>query len=298
MEKFPNRDEYEELIRLEEEIEKLLSSPEIQETEREYVESFYYNLVKEVSNFIRERKVGNLLVLDRSARPIGSALKTYWRIRYPKEKSPNIYFLNPNPFKKNFSEEELSKKFQEEHPYLFLGKGESTMVFDVCSHSGDTLSQVTDGLDKAGFSDVYFGLIFDDRNDYEKERLPLDFCFEENSKDTCYPFGSEEFLTKGDSLHVEVADPNEKAQKIKEYVMYEEETISVADYLYPYDDERRRQFIMERLTLVPKEIVTTMARIRLGESIGPLEDKRQARGVRQELQEVIKRKLEEEIVDI
>jgi hypothetical protein len=196
------------------------------EIEEECANDFLYNVTKDTAEYIRAGNFKSVVLLDRSARPFSTALSTYWELAYKDEKMPQIYFLNPEALKKPRTKDDLTEKFKEEHPYLFKDKDEHVFVFDVCAHSGSTISDVKSSLGRVGFSNLSFGLVFDTRKDDEKKANPIDFTIDYNDKNSnCYMFGQSDFLAKGDKLHVDITDSEKREKRLQDLAVIFETTL-------------------------------------------------------------------------
>lgn len=54
-----------------------------------------YKYSKALAEYIRNNKIENLILPDTSARPVYVGLFEYLSKKYPEEKKPNTYFINP-----------------------------------------------------------------------------------------------------------------------------------------------------------------------------------------------------------
>ena len=211
------------------------------ESEEEKADNFLYNVTKDTAEYIRAGGFKSVVLMDRSARPFATALGAYWKLAFKQDKKPHIYFINPDAFKEKKSEEELVQQFKEEHPYLFKGKDDPTFVFDVCSHSGKTLDETKEGLDRAGFSKISYGLVFDTRDGYEKRKTPVDFSIKYNDRDSgCYMFGDTDFLMKGDKLHVETTNSEEREKRINKFKNIFEAALMMTEVMYGHSRDAVR----------------------------------------------------------
>lgn len=112
----------------------------------------------------------NLVIIDRSSRPLYVGVREYLQSRYPDEQMPDIYFMNPKGFKSKEqmtrseiqevildyiskddlretpnqvrSEEEILKEFEDTYKHLMLDKEKPILIFDTCIHSGNSLEPV------------------------------------------------------------------------------------------------------------------------------------------------------------
>lgn len=139
---------------------------------------------KGISEYILEKKIPNIFILDRSSRPVYLGIKKYFEHEHPKEKVPNIYFINPKGTKaiENMGEdeitetiihsknqngpdetvfdirktEEISKDFQETYKELIKQKDQPILVFDTCAHTGGSLKHVENTLKNEDFQEIKF----------------------------------------------------------------------------------------------------------------------------------------------
>lgn len=280
-------------------------------------EQFIYESTKDAAEYIRQNNFKDIVLADRGARAFATALRAYWEIAYPGEKPPQIYFLNPQALKEEVqagkNQKELQEKFKREHPFLFKDREEPIFVFDVCAHKGETLRSLEIGLERAGFKDVYFGLMFDDRSEEDRENFPMDYTFEkeERQKRGCYPFNFEAYLRKGKLLHSENEPDEKKIERMKKVVDYYIETLKIAEDLKENSDAHSL-FLRDRMKKIPRDDFRELYRIfeRMNPPIGTntldlLEkvsdfmpdlfkaDRERGIKTRQEIKEVIKRKFKE-----
>lgn len=286
----------EEIDKLNQLLESLLG-----ESRTKALENFTYNLTKQTASFIRENNFKDVVLLDRSARPFAMALMTYWNLAFKGEKKPGIFFLNPKPLKGQKSEEDLKEQFGEEHKYLYKDKDDPIFVFDICSHKGKTLEAAASGLKKAGFSNLSFGLAFDDRGPEDKNRLPVNFAYRETSGEAmCYPFGPEEFLTKGEKLHAEIADGAAKDERLLSLAKHYVKIFTEAENRYWYSCKKRDEYIDEAMADCgmtreeEKSIERKLNAHAQGMGTSTATDRMAAMGVRKTITQTIKNRFEQE----
>lgn len=85
-------------------------------------------------------------------------------------------------------------KLETDHKFLVKGKDKETLVFDTCVHTGNTMRNITNALEDAGFTKVQMGSI---SKPDRKAQLYTDFYIasEKDSK-TCYPFSSDDMVVR------------------------------------------------------------------------------------------------------
>ncbi|OGN10292.1 MAG: hypothetical protein A3J46_00670 [Candidatus Yanofskybacteria bacterium RIFCSPHIGHO2_02_FULL_41_11] len=181
-----------------------------------------FEFVKSISEYLHDNEIPNLVIIDRSSRPLYMGVIEYWRSRYPDEKMPGIYFLNPKGFKQRESlsrydiekiqldsrfkhdalespqkirtKQEVLEEFEEVYHKLLADKDKPVLVFDSCIHSGDTLDPVKKTMEEAGFEDIMIGSI---NPVGRRSRVRTDFHI--TSKDPekgCYPFDKDRMIEK------------------------------------------------------------------------------------------------------
>lgn len=182
-----------------------------------------YKYSQAVSEYLITEKIPNLVLIDRSARPLYIGIKKYLRSTYPDEKIPNIYFINPKGFKtskEGLTKRELSqitgqcvetentkndpiiirkpkdviKEFIQTYSRLVKDKKKPVLIFDTCIHNGKTLRPVLKIFKKMRFSDVRTGVInpVDDQS-----KLTTNFVVtNQGPMKGCYPFGVDSIIEK------------------------------------------------------------------------------------------------------
>jgi hypothetical protein len=180
-------------------------------------------ITQEFTEYIKANKVQNVILIDRSARPFATALLEYWNRTGLKER-PDIHFLNPEGFKSSgglikitsveelimavisgrgtstpMNERELARfgrMFEEGMPKLHGTRKKSTVLFDTCVHTGETLEPIIIALKKIGFSKLKVG-VASARLASRKARKLIDFSYDSVCKNnSCAPFGNETSVTK------------------------------------------------------------------------------------------------------
>ncbi len=175
-----------------------------------------------VAEYLVNEKIPNLVIIDRSARPIYVGVLEYLRDKFPEQKRPNIYFMNPKGFKSREelsqseineiledceykddaleepdlirSKEDILKEFDEIYGRLLSEKDKPVLIFDTCLHSGDSLAPVKEIFEEKGFADIRIGAVnpapFDSKVDtdfYITTKAP---------RNHCYPFDKDRIIEK------------------------------------------------------------------------------------------------------
>ena len=188
------------------------------ETQRSREELAYY--CQKVAEYLHDQKIPNLIIIDRSSRPLYIGLIEFWRAKYPNEKLPGIYFMNPKGFKARESlteddleeiqmdslwkedsveyqqirtEEDILEEIEKVYSQLSKDKEKPLLIFDSCIHSGGTLSPVKDILAKSGFSNIKIGTA---NKANEDATIQPDFHIEDSPSTGCYPFDRDRMIEK------------------------------------------------------------------------------------------------------
>lgn len=181
-----------------------------------------FNYCAKVAEYLKSEQIANLVIIDRSSRPMYIGVREYWRAKYPEEQMPGMYFMNPKGFKarENLTEDEIlsiredaywkddadeagSKprsqaeiltELDQTYTELAKNKQKPLLVFDSCLHTGNTLAPVIDTLRVAGYEDVRVGTVSPGDPDavvnadlYLTTRIPVKGC---------YPFDQDRAIEK------------------------------------------------------------------------------------------------------
>lgn len=175
-----------------------------------------------IAEYLKSEDIPNLIVTDRSARPLYVGVMEYLKAKYPDKKQPNIKFMNPKGFKawdrmtpqelenvamdayfkgdagestdQARSQEEIVEELQQVYRELMKDKDKPVMVFDTCIHTGKSLKPMIDALEEAGFSDIRVGAVTPSD---PGSRVETDFHItEEVPTKGCYPFDKDRIVEK------------------------------------------------------------------------------------------------------
>lgn len=222
-----------------------------------------FDFSKKIAEYLREENIPNLVIIDRSARPLYIGIKEYLKTRYPDELKPNMYFMNPNGFKAKEevsdyeinsiirrclnnedlaesaqqvrSKEEIFKEFESVYKKLMVDKDEPLMIFDTCIHSGSSLEPIKKAFDQAGFSDIRVGAI----NPAQLgAKVKTDFhVTTKRAEKGCYPFDRDRIIEKTfDHVYSKVTNDQKKREKSIE--LRREIRNIMKDYLAKEDYEK------------------------------------------------------------
>ncbi len=184
-------------------------------------------ITKGLSEQAEKYKAKHIILLDRSARPLATALLEYWRLSGGSRSRPEILFLNPDGFStKSFGislirvgyssaalsigkvreplshsdERAMQNSFKAKFPDLYESRNQPIVVFDTCLHSGGTIDSVVGALQKLGFTNLKIG-VGSKAGKFEDARTRIDFSFDTTREcETCLPFGHETLVKKGKSI--------------------------------------------------------------------------------------------------
>ncbi len=158
---------------------------------------FWENLVG-LAEYVHSKQIKNVLLMDRSARPAGIAVRHYLRSKYPESKisPPHIYFVNPRKFKiastrtKRLS---LLEEIKTTYPLLMKQREHPLLIYDCCIHTGNTIEPVKQAFENLNFN-VKIGVGIADE-DFDRFKLDL-VVLKDGS---CYPFGRSDVVSKDNS---------------------------------------------------------------------------------------------------
>ena len=201
-----------------------------------------WELVKysqKIAEYLRSEQIPNLVVIDRSSRPLYVGVQEYWRAEHPDEPRPNIYFMNPKGFKAREdltpseiqqiiddcnwkddadesryqvrSQDEIMEEFQGTYKHLMEDKDKPVLIFDTCIHSGDSLASVKNAFDEAGFEDARIGAV----NPSESRKVQTDFFItRQHPEKGCYPFDRDRMIEKTfDHVYSQPTNDPEKRER-------------------------------------------------------------------------------------
>jgi hypothetical protein len=181
-----------------------------------------YEQISSCAEFIRENRIANVLLLDRSARPLGFALTEYYDKMYSHEKPPQIFVTNPagyssEPDSVSFSDifgilqslekgeplpglprrsiEHIAQDFTGKYPLLMAQRDKPLLLFDTCVHTGETMEPVLAVLEYLGFTDIRIGV---GSMSHLRGPLPfrVDYVGPRGQVLSCHPFGVDSLASK------------------------------------------------------------------------------------------------------
>lgn len=175
-----------------------------------------------IAEYLRSQKIPNLVIIDRSARPLYVGVREYLRTKYPNETMPNMYFMNPKGFKarEDLTPREIDEiiaecewkgdatdarssvrtkgqiyaEFQGAYKALLKDKDKPVLIFDTCLHTGKSLEPVKNMLKLQGFTDIRIGAVNpSDRG----SKVQTDFNITNKPPERgCYPFDKDRLVEK------------------------------------------------------------------------------------------------------
>lgn len=189
-------------------------------TQKERSELFRY--CASIAEKLHRDDISNLVIVDRSARPVYIGVREYWRDKFPQEKMPGMYFLNPKGFKAKEtltdmevadiayesmekddidegmesvrSREEILAEFQKTYSALMRDKEKPVMVFDSCLHTGNTLEPVIESMKASGFDHLVVASV---NPSEEGSKVSTDFYITTQRPEMgCYPFDRDRAINK------------------------------------------------------------------------------------------------------
>jgi hypothetical protein len=188
--------------------------------EEERRELFEYS--KDVADYVHDNGIADLVIVDRSSRPMYIGVREYWKAKYPDEQMPGMYFLNPKGFKSieetsasdavnarlnseykedrvegifdQRPEAEIMEELKGVYRALLEDKDKPVLVFDSCLHTGDTLKPVKDTMEEAGFTNLLIGAV--NPSDYSAAVRTDYFITTKQPEKGCYPFDRDRMIEK------------------------------------------------------------------------------------------------------
>ncbi|EKE25230.1 MAG: hypothetical protein ACD_5C00244G0004 [uncultured bacterium] len=178
-----------------------------------------FKICESLVNFVHENRVANIIAIDKSARPFHVGFREYWHHKFPGERIPNVYFMNPNGFVTDEETEyewsyynmkaaykddildsedarsyqEIEEDFKNTFKKLHHDKDKPVLIFDTCIHSGDSLKNILSTMEDAGFQDVMISVA---SNNHEA-MVEIDHCCHDKElRKGCYPFDRDQAIKK------------------------------------------------------------------------------------------------------
>lgn len=120
-----------------------------------------FDIAKKLSDYLDERQIATLVLIDTAARPLAAALNAF-RGGETSNKV-KIFFLDPAQYqfgRAGWPRSELSRADKMEKSLgNYADKKSPLLVVDTCAHTGKTLTPVLESLKRAGFTNVKIGLV-------------------------------------------------------------------------------------------------------------------------------------------
>jgi hypothetical protein len=181
-----------------------------------------YEFSAAIAEYLKQESITNLVIVDRSSRPLYIGVIEYWRKKFPGESRPNIYFVNPKGFKSSDAQsnsellkansigrnkgdidesiylaraqQDIKDEFISSYSKLYEDRDNPVLIFDTCIHSGDTLASVVDIFEQLGFEDARVGSVNQAR---PESKVQTDFHITDlDPKKGCYPFDRDRMIEK------------------------------------------------------------------------------------------------------
>lgn len=204
-----------------------------------------FDYSKAIAEYLRTEEIQNLVIIDRSSRPLYIGVREYLASQYPSEKMPSIYFMNPKGFKTKEeltpeeieeigdisvvrSREDVFREFQKVYRRLIRDKDQPVLIFDTCIHSGKTLAPVKKVFDDAGFSDVRIGSV--NPSNTESKIKANFYITRQRPEKCCYPFNRDKIVEKTFS-HVHSTRTTDKRRRDQSILLREEIRQIIRKYL-------------------------------------------------------------------
>lgn len=176
--------------------------------DNEYSREDIFMYSKGMSEYILKNNIANIIFMDRAARPAWVGVDEYWNLKYKDIPKPSFYFVNPDGFMTdefiekaknvsmiienklhdNISDDDVRKQLKSKYKALINSKDKPLLLFDTCSHSGDTLISVKRILGLEGFTDVRTATA---TSPDKGSRVKSVIRFDNSNFNSCMPFGLE-----------------------------------------------------------------------------------------------------------
>lgn len=175
-----------------------------------------------IAGYIKRNGIKDLVIPDRSARPLYVGVMEYWKKFFSNDPMPGIYFVNPKGFMAGdvlpFSElsdvnanaglkddlfespksirddHQIKTEFKQAYPKLMADKKKPILIFDTCIHSGKTLESVIRVMRDLGFTGLKIGSV-NPSDHYSVVKTDFHITEEEPEKG-CYPFDGDRLIEK------------------------------------------------------------------------------------------------------
>jgi len=178
--------------------------------------------------YMHQEGVGAIALIDGAARPFAYPLMKAWHERSNDQPDaparPPILFINPQGFEpsrkgnllaalsapikslikgdrlesalKRRRSDDIQADLPKQLPELYAQRNQPVLIFDACLHSGKTAEPILDGLSKAGFTDVRFGVVYCKPSSRVGSRKPDVILAAKEPIGACYPFGIDKLIEK------------------------------------------------------------------------------------------------------
>ena len=198
-----------------------------------------YEFCKELTEYLAKNKVRNIMFIDRGARGAWVGVHEYWKRQYPDREMPNLYFINPDVVSDNLQQKieaysfitaiagveadvvsqlrpgdtkDAQDKFSDTYTRLMGEKDQPLVLFDTCSHTGQTLIPLLSMLKNLNFTN--FKVLTASRPDFVST-IKTDKILDRRALlHNCYPFGSNSLVKKGKDIISERDDSANKARGV------------------------------------------------------------------------------------
>lgn len=176
-----------------------------------------------VTQYIQDERVQNLVILDRAARPFHIVLNTYWKLTQDDKDLPyDVFFLNPRGLTSDRSSSYLlhevvkSRHTQDTLQGILLPRRQedvygdmqssppivnaidkTTLIYDNCAHTGETIMNARAALEDVGFTDIRVATASTHGSHGTQGSSLVDFvALPDETYPTCYMFGLDTTIKK------------------------------------------------------------------------------------------------------
>lgn len=190
---------------------------------REFEKNFEPNLYAAnaaLGEFCVSEGVQDIVFIDKSARGAWNTLSEYFNLAHPDLKKPGFHFINPsflskltsgksrgifggylNSILEDLNNSEAFAELDEKGSDLLTKQDSKVLIFDACTHEGNTIDNVKSLLHHIGIKDIRTG-VFTDQSEDNPLPFDLDFAFTTDPYALgCKPYGLDAGLSRGNSIH-------------------------------------------------------------------------------------------------
>lgn len=187
-------------------------------------------ICNKIVDYIQVHEISDLVLIDRSARPVYIGVLILWRRKFPDLEPPNISFINPTGLidinkglapgrfdipravelqllaekygescvdiadLENWTARSVEEQFSDKYKGLMSRKDKPILLFDNCIHSGSSFYPTMNLFVRLGFRDIRFGVT--SNSDNFSGTKPDLICLDRTPIGLCHPFHKDKLVKK------------------------------------------------------------------------------------------------------